>query len=203
MGKLKSWFGDDREEIWRKLASEMGGRYVAGGAWKGDKVHIDHGEWTMTLDVYSVHANNVTTFYTRLRAPFVNAEGFRFSIHDASFFSKIGKWFGMQDVEVGDPEFDERFIIKGTHEPRLRELFADEKIRRLITAQPAIRLSIVDDEGWFGPTYPEGTDALMFVSHGIVTDEARLRALYELFAETLDQLCRMGSAYATDPGLEL
>jgi hypothetical protein len=31
----------------------------------------------------------------------------------------------------------------------------------------------------------------------------RLKQLYELFAETLDQLCAIGSAYERDPGVAL
>jgi len=38
---------------------------------------------------------------------------------------------------------------------------------------------------------------------GVVKDVARLKQLFELFAETLDQLCRIGSAYEKSPGLKL
>jgi hypothetical protein len=45
---------------------------------------------------------------------------------------------GMQDVEVGMPEFDRDFIIKGNDEGKLRQLFANPKIRELIAGQKDI-----------------------------------------------------------------
>jgi hypothetical protein len=38
---------------------------------------------------------------------------------------------------------------------------------------------------------------------GIVKDVERLKLLYELFAETLDQLCRIGLANETTPNVSL
>jgi hypothetical protein len=38
---------------------------------------------------------------------------------------------------------------------------------------------------------------------GVIRDLDRLKTLYELFAETLNQLCLMGSAYEKDPQVEL
>jgi hypothetical protein len=37
----------------------------------------------------------------------------------------------------------------------------------------------------------------------VIKDLERLKQLYELFAETLGELCRMGSAYESDPGVRL
>jgi len=36
---------------------------------------------------------------------------------------------------------------------------------------------------------------------GEITNLARLKELYELFGETLHQLCRIGSAVDKDPGI--
>ena len=109
----------------------------------------------------------------------------------------------MQDVEVGYEEFDEDFIIKGNDEGKLRQLFANEKIRGLISGQKDINFSVKDDEGWFGPDFPDGVDELRFVVTGVIKDVERLKQLYELFSTTLDELCRMGSAYETNPGVNV
>src|SRR4029078_2118248 len=100
--------------------------------------------------------------YTRMRAPYVNPEGFRFTIYRKGFFSDLGKLLGMQDIEVSDPEFDEAFVIKGNDEDRVRDLFANAKIRQMIQDQPKIRLDVKDSEGWFGPKFPENVDELHF-----------------------------------------
>ena len=204
MGIFKSAFGlTSRKEIWRQLSSELDAEYVEGGFWKKDKVKATHGEWTITLDKYTVSTGKVTIVYTRIRAPYVNSDGFRFAIYRRGFFSDIAKKFGMQDVEIGHEEFDRDFIVKGNDEGKLRALLSSAQVRDLIVAQPEIVFSVKDDEGYFGPAFPEGTDELHFVVTGVIKDLDRLKLLYELFAETLDQLCRMGSAYQRDPGVQL
>ena len=207
MGFLRKLFGPSKEEIWRQLCSEIGAQYVQGGFWKGDKVQAHHGQWTITLDTYSEsHSDGHTTqyaMYTRMRAPYVNKDGFRFTIYRKNIFSGLGKFLGLQDVEVGFPDFDDAFIIKGNDEGRLRELFANPRVRELIEMQPAIHLTVKDDEGWFSTAFPEGVDELCFLVPGVINDVDRLKSLYYLFAETLNQLCHMGSAYEDDPQLQL
>jgi hypothetical protein len=109
----------------------------------------------------------------------------------------------MQDIEVGDPEFDQAFIIKGNDEGKVCGLFADRKIRQMIQDQPKIRLDVKDSEGWFGPKFPENVDELYFEVVGVIKNVNRLRALFDLFAVVLDQLCRIGSAYKQEPGVTL
>ena len=196
-------FGPSQKDIWRQLSAETQAKFVEGGFLKSDKVQATHGQWIVTLDKYVVSTGKVTIVYTRMRAPYVNPDGFRFSVYRHGVFSDLGKLFGMQDVEVGQPEFDRDFIIKGNDEGKLRQLFANPRIRELISGQKEISFSVKDDEGWFGPTFPEGVDELAFLVVGVIKDIERLKHLYELFAETLDELCRIGSAYQSDPGLRL
>jgi hypothetical protein len=85
----------------------------------------------------------------------------------------------MQDIEVGDPEFDEAFIIKGNDEGRVQTLFADARLRELVRSQPTIHLLVTDSEGWFGPTFPEDVDELHFQVVGVITDVERLKSLFD------------------------
>jgi len=195
MGVLRRWFGPSREEIWRQLSDQIGGRFVDSGFWSGDKVEATHRDWVVTLDTYTVSTGKTHVTYTRMRAPYVNPLGFRFTIYRKGLFSGIARRLGMQDIEIGDRTFDEEFIIKATDESQVRSLLLNEKVRELIAAQPDIHFTVKDDEGWFGPSFPEGVDELYFAVVGVIKDVEQLKLLYGLFAETLDQLCRIGSAY--------
>ena len=195
MGLKRKLFGPSRDEIWRQLSEQVGGRFVDGTWRKSPKVEATHGEWMMTLDNYAVSTGKAVVVFTRMRAPYVNPAGFRFTVYRKSIFSGVGKLFGMQDIEIGDPDFDDKFIIKGTDESVVRQLLSNPRLRELIAKQPDIQFSVKDDEGWFGAKFPEGVDELHFVAGGVIKDIDRLRALYDLFAETLDQLCRIGAAY--------
>lgn len=199
MSLRRRLFGPSKQDIWQQLSAEIGATYVDGGFWQGDKVQAQHGDWTITLDSFAVTTRHSTTTYTRMRAPFVNQDGFRFTIYRKGIFSGLGQLLGMQDVIVGDPELDDDFIIKGNDEQKLRALLSNPDLRALLHLQPSLYLTVKDDEGWFKTAFPEGVDELYFHVLGIIKDVERLRMLYELFTKTLDQLCHIGSAYENDP----
>ena len=203
MGFLRSLFGPSREEIWRQLADQIGAEYVDGGFWGRDKVVARVGEWTVTLDYYTVSNGKTSTTYTRMRAPYVNRDGFRFRIHRANFFTGIAEAVGFHDIEIGDPAFDQDYVVKGNDAEKVCLLLASPRLRELIRCQPYLRLQVKDDEGWFGADFPEGVDELHFDAGRVIRDLDQLHALFDLFAETLHRLCHIGSAYEDDPQIGL
>ena len=111
---------------------------------------------------------------------------------------------GMQDVDVGQPDFDRDFVIQGTDEAKLRRLFANARIRQLIAAQPQVHFKLNEAPGLFtrdlfAEVPPRDVNTLDFFLFGVIKDKERLRLMFDLFAETLDELCRMGSAYRDAP----
>jgi hypothetical protein len=204
MGFLRELFGPSQEEIWAKLAAQVGGRFDEGGFFSGtNKVEVNVGEWVLTLDTFTRHHGKSHTTYTRLRAPYVNADGFRFTIYDAGLFTPLGKALGMQDIEIGDGAFDARFVLKGYDEQKVRQFFADDALKALFFTLTDIHMEVQDDEGWFGTKFPGDVDELYFERSGVMTDLIELRALFDLFSYSLHRLCHMGSAYENDPGIRL
>lgn len=53
---------------------------------------------------------------TTLSAELKTASNFRFAVHEQHFSDEIGKFFGMEDVEIGYNEFDKKLIVK-TNDP--------------------------------------------------------------------------------------
>ncbi len=200
MGFLRGIFGPSKDEVWRQLSREIGAEFVDGGFWKGKKVVARVEDWTITLDTYTQSSGKHSTTYTRMRAPFANKDGLRFTIYRRGLLSGLGKALGMQDIEVGCPEFDHDFIIKGNDQAKIRALFANEQIRELIQSQRSIHLRINEVKGR-RQGLPEGTDELHFHVTGVIKDVKRLKSLYELFARTLNHLCHMDTAYEDDPNL--
>jgi hypothetical protein len=208
MGFLRSMFGPSQSEIWEQLAAQVGGSFQAGGFFGRARVETRVGEWTLTLDTYTSESSNAngtssSYTYTRLRAPYVNADGFRFTVYQAGFFTGLGKLFGMQDLEIGDPAFDEAYVLKGNDEEKVRRFFLDDTLKRMIYGQSKIHMSVKDDEGWFRKTFPDNVDELYFERAGVMKDLAELSGLFDLFSYSLCRLCQMGSAYEKDPGIVL
>jgi hypothetical protein len=204
MGFFEGVLGPSREEVWKQLCAKIGADFVEGGFWKGDKVQAHFKNWTITLDTYTISTGHTHQTFTRIRAPFVSRDEFRFRIYRKTAFSDLGKMIGIQDIEVGhSAQFDEDFIIQGNDESKIRTLFANREIRRLINEQPKIRLELRDDEGFFRKHYPEGVDALYFQVPGVIKDVEQLKKLFDLFAEVLEELNRIGTATEESPGVDL
>jgi hypothetical protein len=191
------------EHAWQRLCTHAGNEFISGEFLSGAKVQARLTPWTVTLDTYTNYGPDSRTVCTRMRAPFVSSDGFRFTIYRNGLLSTLGKLLGMQDIEIGDPQFDDAFIIKGNQESKVFDLLSDASLRKLIAAQPAFRLTIKDHEGWFGPRFPEHVDELCFDEAGFIDDVERLQSLFELFAAMLERLCRIGAAFRSDPDLTL
>lgn len=203
VGTLRNWFGPSRAEIWSKLSAQLGGAYSKGTWRKSDRITVEHGHWTITLDTFTVHANNAHIPFTRFRAPFLNTDKFRCKVYRSNLFSTIGKWFGMQDVTIGDAAFDRDFVVKSNDEGKVRTFLANPDLRARLAALKHTTLDVVDHEGWFGPKFPADTDELRVQIAGHCKDTEKLRALFALFVVALDQLCAIGAAYADKPDFTL
>jgi hypothetical protein len=203
MKSLRELFGPSKDEIWSQLSQEIGADYQKGGFFETGKVVLSHRQWDITLDTYTVHTGKSTMIFTRIRAPYVNQDGLRFQVYRKSIFSWLGKLLGIQDIEIGDPYFDEEFIIQGKPEDMVKRVLSNINIRQLIQKQPDIHFQVKDDEGFFGKKFPEGVDELYFQTIGVIKDKQRLKDLFNLFSSVLEELCRLGSAYETEPGVKL
>ena len=190
-----------REEAWRRFANEIGAEFIKGGLLQSDKVVAKVKEWIITLDTYTEGSWETVRFiYTRMRVPYSNKDGFKFTIYrkkDLLSFSicgieigrslsqKLGKFLVRRNIEVGYPDFDNVFIIESKNESKVRALFANSRIRQLIQIQPDIYFKLSRSE-------------LYFRSEGVIDDVERLKSIFELFKETLNQLCEIGSTYETE-----
>ncbi|HSK65759.1 MAG TPA: hypothetical protein VK888_02445, partial [Anaerolineales bacterium] len=125
MELVREIFGPSRQEIWSQLSREIGADYQEEGFFKAGKVVLSHREWQISLDTYTVHSGKTTIVYTRMRAPYVNRDGFRFNIYRKNAFSWIGKLFGVRDIEIGVSFFDDEFIVQGEAEHMVRTLLTN------------------------------------------------------------------------------
>lgn len=100
MSLLRSLFGPSQVEIWGQLAKETGANFES-DFWTGTKVVARHKQWTLTLDTYAVRHGKSSTTYTRMRAPFVNPDGFRFTVYRKSLFTGSGSGWACRTCSWG------------------------------------------------------------------------------------------------------
>ena len=199
MQLLRKMFGPSKAEAWKQLSEQIHAEFRPGGFLTADRVVAKVDAWLVTLDTTSEPVGRATVTCTRIRAPFVNHDKFRFLVYDKGLIDDIGKRVGLQDIEIGDKSFDARFILQANDEAKMRAFLADTALRDLMLRQAPFHFEIKDDEGWFGETFPQGVDELYFQTVGVVRDLDQLKEMYALFAEALHQLCHIGSAYENEP----
>lgn len=208
MGKL----GEEEEQALRQLASEIGAEFVKTktpySVFPNPYIKVVKrlGNWTITLDTEEGssgggpdHSGSTHTF-TDMRAPYVSKDGFRFGIDRNSLPMRLLlKVLRQKVVKLGDPDFDRYLLITANDEQKVWALFANSTVRRLI--QRETRFPRVFQPKSHGRLVGVHILELNYTDEDL-TDVERLKFLFELFEEVLNQLCRIGSASEDEPNLE-
>lgn len=183
----------EKTNIWKEFARETGGRFVKGYSWNSDQTEVDYKDWLIIFDNYKLWSGKYSTQMTRIIAPLVSQDNFRFEIYRAGLVRKIEKLFGAQDVEIGYPEFDKAFIIKANNELKIKTFLRNKKIRDSITLQKEVNMLMSDQKGIWEEKLPENNFELSFFLDGSIEDRAVLKSLLHLFKEMLDELYQLGA----------
>lgn len=132
---------------WAAVATRLDGTFApASGRWwrsKTARVEATIGTASVLMDHYTVSHGNSSTTYSRTRVATSSSK--RLTSCRASVFSGIGKALGMQDLLVGDPVYDDRFIIKSDDEAWARRVL-NEPLRKEHLDAPRLMLYVKD--GW-------------------------------------------------------
>lgn len=118
---------------------------------------------------------------TVLYAPVSNPSGFRFVLHPEDFLDEVGKFFGMQDVVVGHPEFDDKVLVKTNDEERIKTILSDSATRRYIDSLPSYKLHL-------HPAKEDQESYLQLDFDEAITDITKLKAIYQGFVHLLQQV---------------
>jgi hypothetical protein len=124
---------------------------------------------------------------TTFSAPLQNPGGFTFALHREHFIDELGRFFGMQDIETGYPDFDASMIVKASDTGRVRALVADSATREALLSLENFSFGILPAGDADGDADTHTAVLELSIEEGI-TDPARLRSLYRMFFHTLTLL---------------
>lgn len=173
------------KRMFRNLSSQIGGKLIKGRFMQSDEIHLKRGERRIIIDIAQL--GDIPC--TRMRMPYVSKHGFRFSIQHRRTIKSIEKLASIpQIVKVGYADLDGEFVTRTNDESGVKKLFADSRIRQLISSRPPARLQLKDDEGRFGPHIPDIIDELCVEGIGVTNDAKRIENWLELLDEIHDQL---------------
>jgi len=131
---------------WRQVAQARGLTLDL----ENTRMHGRYEGMYIDVDTKLEKGERVTQFTVRYDRPL----GVGLKLTRQGALTGLGKLLGMQDIEVGDPVFDARFVVKGTPEHAVRAMLTPEVRSRLVDLQgQASRLEVADDRlvavvGW-------------------------------------------------------
>jgi hypothetical protein len=184
-----------RRSTWRVLAAQIGGEYIGRRHQRPDTVQLRHLDSIITLDAMDGSRG------TQMRAPFVNPSDFKFVIYDEGLLGLLGKKLvRLQDLDIGHPDIDRRFMVQSSRPEAVRDLFRNERVRDRVWRHvldggsfvPSltwkVRFGISEDDGMLGGAYPPEVDVVQFETVSQITSVDRLVGLFELFKVILDHV---------------
>ncbi len=177
--------------IWNQFANQTSGTFKEGYSWHSDSVEIEHKKWKIVFDNYTLWSGKYSTEMTRVIAPIILQDNFRFEIYREGFIRKIEKIFGAQDIEIGYADFDKIFTIKSNNEFKIKTLLRNSEIRNLITSQKDVNIQISDQKGIWEQKLPENEFELSYFIDGEIRDLNILNELLELFKLILDEMLQI------------
>jgi len=190
-----------KEEAWTALAERRSGTAETDRKGRVRKVRFRLDTFELLLDTYTVSTGSSSQVYTRIRALYVGRDEFRFRVYRASVFSELGKFFGMQDIEVGHPKLDPHFVIKADSPGRIQAMLLRSGISNALMALGTGRF----ENRQYRKRGVDTTNVreLRFALPGVLREATRLDALIDLMKETLDYLVRNGAAWNQAPPVAL
>lgn len=204
MGFFSNIFGPSKADVWRDLAKTIGAQWVDGGFWKGDHILYSYKEWTFLLDTFTRQTGKNSVSYTRLRVPFKSKTKLFLRIHQEHFLFPIFKFFGAKDIQLGDKEFDKKFIIKANNEFEIIQLLNEIKLKALLMKMKKGYIEVKEkDSTWRKRHFPQDVDLLYYEAIGLIKNKKDLLNLFAIFCSILDRSVHLNLISKDDPHIQL
>lgn len=129
-----------REKVLKVVSEQLGGIIVPGGYFKQPRLVFEHLGHPASLEFYSTGGKN-PTYYTRLIFNFSSSPPFELHVYPERMFSQLGKLFGGQDIQIGDPIFDARFMIKGSAPERVNSMLTMPGVREAMFELRSLKMN--------------------------------------------------------------
>ncbi len=159
-----------QRELLKRVAARFGGSYEPGAKLGYPRAMVHHEGYDINL--YFRPRTRYKKASTVAEGGVPGTRDLEFTVYTKSMLSEVAKAVGMQDVEIGQHVFDQKFIIK-TNKPLLIKDYLNQDICRHVLGLPMKQVSMRYEKGRFVLTVGE-----MLKSEGE----------YKQFVETAQQL---------------
>jgi len=169
------------DEVWKIIAEQLNSKennqdYTAQFSTQYHSVDLD-------IDIHPEGGDENGKQMTSFSAPLSDKTSFRFRIANQGLKHTIGKLFGMQDVIIGHPEFDKKFLIQTNDAAKVKKAFSDEQVTAALLEQPIVVFEIREHRIGANKQILLGLDL-----EGGITEPDKLKNIFQPFKIVLNQL---------------
>jgi len=189
------------EKAWKQLSSELDGRFIEDGTGNFANVQVDHKKWTILLDTFDEVIGRIPVTFTRIRVLCKKKEDLYFKIYRKAFVGIPLKFGGCTDIKTEDDDFDRLFSIIGDNEEKIINLLNSTIISLLKGMSPYsdITIELNSRKGAYNRHLPADVFELHLKITPVINDTERLKALFSLITEMLEQLCALEAVGSDKP----
>lgn len=168
----------EKRHFWRDLADELNGTLIVEQTISKEveslMLHIPYKR-------YSVKFTESDSHPLKINCKVGVNQLFEFSISYEDSMEKLLKIFGNQDIQVGDDLFDKKYLIQGTDDDLIADLFAANELKAILLSNNVFSYNCSYDK----------TDHSIQLSGMVsrtVNSKSALSELFKLFYLTIDKL---------------
>jgi hypothetical protein len=179
MEQQKIISGDTEEKLWQQVAADL---KQAPELLQYDVLLDQQGKQAvLSIDIDPGGGFESGYATTQFLVPVSNTE-FELTLRQQGLLQEAGKLFGLQDIIIGIPEIDKKFIIQSNDEAKAKTLFSNNDVNELLLSLDDVTLQTTSKENTEGikTSFLE-----MFIEDGI-TDPEKLRVMYTVCVQVRD-----------------
>ncbi len=179
MEKEKLITADNVDDLWKQVAEDLKENeftYSVIISMQNRKIYFD-----IDVDPGGGFEGGYQT--TSFRSRIEKAGEFRFALHHQGLLDEIGKFFGMEDIETGYPEFDKKVIVKTNDALKIKSLFSEKQTRVPFEGLTDFTFHITQHH--IHET-DKNVDFLELNIEEAIIDIPRVKLIYNAFCQVLD-----------------
>ena len=175
---------------WQEFAEHIQGEFVKKSFWHTSKVEKNYKGNRIVFENYTT-GDETSQTCTKVTAFLYLKKDFIFQVYNSNFFTTIAKYFGMQDILIGSPDFDKKYIVKSNDGFKIKQLLRTPEVRNEIENFKYIYITLSKSKTFWNRKAPENLYELCYNTHKDIKDFKELETIYHLLTVVINQLQEM------------
>jgi hypothetical protein len=132
-------------EAWASAAKQLQLVFQPSQLFSRPRISGIHNGCSVLVTTFSKGSGKNQTTYTRFRVSYPHSLDLGLRLSRQGLLSGIGKFFGSQDIEVGDEGFDDAIVVKGRDPERVKDFLTLSRRMRAARFLTTYQGSCIDD----------------------------------------------------------